>query len=281
VDELVRSVGDGRVGIDVEADVPLNRELDDLGFFDSIMLARPYMTFLELGGAPRGANWQEVSAMQLGGRAASAAGVRFLVTGAQIQNLGRGVPFGAYLLYTVPGAAERAAFFPISRVRFLEPSALHTTLVNRFEDVSSVLLLPAEAQSTAAPAPAGGSTRPGVRYARPDPDGIECDVTTDVPGYLRVIESWDTGWTAKVNDQPAKIWPALDALLAVQLPAGHHRVVFEYRTPGARAGIIVSAASAAILLALVASSRARQSRLSTPSVANLPADSLAAPAPPR
>jgi len=99
-----------------------------------------------------------------------------------------------------------------------------------------------------------------------------------VPGYLRVIESWDIGWTASVNDQPAKIWPALDALLAVQLPAGQHHVVFEYRTPGARAGIIVSAASAAILLGLVMASRARRLR---PSVANLPAGSPVAPAPPR
>jgi hypothetical protein len=74
VDELVRVVGDGRAGIDVEADVPVNREVDDLGFFDSIMLARPYTTFLELGGVPQGANWQDVSAAQLDRRALSAAG---------------------------------------------------------------------------------------------------------------------------------------------------------------------------------------------------------------
>src|SRR6476659_8854188 len=103
VAELVRVVGDGRVGIDVEADVPVNRELDDLGFFDSIMLARPYTTFLELGGVPQGANWQDVSAAQLDRRALSAAGVRLLVTRAQLPSLGRAAPFGAYLVYMVPG----------------------------------------------------------------------------------------------------------------------------------------------------------------------------------
>ena len=278
VDELVRVVGDGRAGIDVEADVPVNREVDDLGFFDSIMLARPYTTFLELGGVPQGANWQDVSAAQLDRRALSAAGVRLLVTRAQLPSLGRAAPFGAYLVYMVPGVAKRAEFFPTAKLRFLESSALHAALVSRFENVSSVLLLPAEARSSPTPAPGSGSAQPRVLYARPGPDRIECDVTTNVPGYLRVIESWDIGWTASVNDQPAKIWPALDALLAVQLPAGQHHVVFEYRTPGARAGIIVSAASAAILLGLVVASRARRLR---PSVPNLPAGSPVAPAPPR
>jgi uncharacterized membrane protein YfhO len=79
---------------------------------------------------------------------------------------------------------------------------------------------------------------------------IECTVTAGGPGWLRVIESFDPGWSATRNGQAVAIHPALNALLAVPIPtAGTHQITFTYRTPGAAAGIVVSAISAALLIA--------------------------------
>ena len=43
-------VGDGRAGIDMNLSAPFNRRIDDVGFFESVILARPYVTLLDLQG---------------------------------------------------------------------------------------------------------------------------------------------------------------------------------------------------------------------------------------
>src|SRR5207247_1727488 len=43
-------VGNGRVAMDCEIGSPLNRVCDDVGFFDSIVLARPYRFLLDCSG---------------------------------------------------------------------------------------------------------------------------------------------------------------------------------------------------------------------------------------
>lgn len=89
-----------------------------------------------------------------------------------------------------------------------------------------------------------------VEYRRPDSDRIEVTVATGQSGVLRIIESWDPGWTATVNGLPVPIIPAMDALLAVSISAGRHEVRFVYRTPGAAAGQAVSIFSLALLCVL-------------------------------
>jgi uncharacterized membrane protein YfhO len=103
----------------------------------------------------------------------------------------------------------------------------------------------------------GGQPTSYVEYRRPDSDQIECTVTTNRPGYLRIIESWDPGWSAIVDGLAAPIVPAFDALLAVPIDPGRHEVRFVYRTPGAMAGQWISVLSFALLCGLVWSSGTR------------------------
>lgn len=62
-------------------------------------------------------------------------------------------------------------------------------------------------------------------------------------GMLRILESWDPGWTAKVNGRAAPVYRADFLFLAVPVPEGHCEVELEYRSPGLFAGAGVSAAA--------------------------------------
>jgi hypothetical protein len=59
---------------------------------------------------------------------------------------------------------------------------------------------------------------------------IETDATT--PSYLVVADTFDPGWSATIDGQPAAIWPAYVAFRAVFLAQGRHTVVFQYRPAG-------------------------------------------------
>jgi hypothetical protein len=80
----------------------------------------------------------------------------------------------------------------------------------------------------------------GAEYDRPNSDEIVVRLHNKPAGVLRVMESFDPGWEAYVNELPAKTLLADDAFLAVALPAGDSVVRFIYRTPGAMVGRAIS-----------------------------------------
>lgn len=255
--DFVKRVGDGRAGIDIQIVMPENRTIDDVGFFDSIMLARPYRFIMEQTGAPPDLNTQKVSAFELSARALAAAGVKYLLTGHTRERLDYLGNVGEYNLYAVPDAAPRARFFADASIIYRTPDAIHAALRSG-ELGTSILMLPLEAK------PADASWSPieataKIDYRRIDADTIECDVVAPTSGFLRIIESFDPGWRATIDDQPAQVWPAQDALLAVRTERGQYRIRFTYHTPGARAGVVMSCISLALLamLAIVAG-RTRQ-----------------------
>ena len=51
-----------------------------------------------------------------------------------------------------------------------------------------------------------------VTYRRLSSDAIAVDVNASESGYVRVLESWDDGWTATVDGQPADVVPGDDTL---------------------------------------------------------------------
>jgi hypothetical protein len=87
------------------------------------------------------------------------------------------------------------------------------------------------------------------------------ELEADGPGWLVVHESYARGWRAHVDGAEAAIVPANVAFRAVFLPAGNHRIAFDYVAPRALAGAIVSALTAAALAARVLVSR-RRARIS-------------------
>jgi hypothetical protein len=63
------------------------------------------------------------------------------------------------------------------------------------------------------------------------------EVRAEGPGVLVIAESWDPGWTAKLDDVPARVLRVNHASLGIVLSAGPHRVRLEHRPLGFTAGL--------------------------------------------
>jgi hypothetical protein len=259
ITNTLKKVGDGRAAIDYALALPMDRTVDDIGFFDSIMLARSYRAMLSLAGAPRDLNIQTFNGSEISSRALAAAGVKFVITSAERADLSSEGQIRGIRIYRVPSPSQRAAFFDGDNIRFLLPEQIHSMLRDSKIDLGSVLLLPGEgAVGELAVGVENSTDYPTVVYRRPGSDHIECTVTTGRSGYLRIIESWDPGWSATVDGLPTPIVPALDALLSVPIAPGRHEVRFVYRTPGAVVGGSLSIISLALLGVLMWVSRRSQ-----------------------
>ena len=261
---VLKSAGDGRVAMDFFLATPVNRMVDDVGFFDSIMLARTYRAILSLANFPVDLNIQAFSGSEISPRALAAVGVRTMITAAERGDLTKEEQVRKIALYKIPRPSSRAEFFDASQVRYLPTDQIHAILRNSNIDLRSLLLLPQETPSPKAER-AASIAYPKVEYRRPGSDQIEVAVTTETRGYLRVIESWDPGWSATMDGVPVPIIPAMDALLAVAVAPGHHEVRFVYSTPGAGAGRVVSIGSLGVFCYLIwISGRKRREQRNAP-----------------
>jgi hypothetical protein len=252
-----KNIGDGRVAMDYFLATPLNRSVDDVGFFDSIMLARPYQAIVSLADLPADLNVQSFNGSEVPSRALAALGVKAVITASAREDLAKAGQVGEISTYNVALPSRRAEFFDIDQIRYLSTEQIHAALRHPKIDLRSVLLLPRDGPSLAAESPSS-SDSPAVEYQRPDSDHIEVTVTTGRSGYLRVIESWDPGWSATIDDVPVQIVPAMDMLLAVPVSPGSHKIRFAYSTPGAGIGRAVSIISLTLLCYLIWTSRRKR-----------------------
>lgn len=67
------------------------------------------------------------------------------------------------------------------------------------------------------------------------------DVKKNSPMLLSI--PYDNGWSAYVDGKPVKIHKVVDNLMAIDLKAGHHKIVLNYHVPGLKLGWIVSITS--------------------------------------
>jgi hypothetical protein len=238
VEDILPFVRDGRVAIDMELPLRPLRRADDVGFFDSVMLARPYTFLLEVSLADSSLNIQNLDGSALPQRTLEATGVHYVVTRSPLQ-LPVMARFPHLIIYDIESPYRRAQFYNLEQTYFAPDALLHEALRDPKIDLRNVLLLPeAQRPSGLTDAPAPGMAQ--LDYRRPNPDHIECTVDAPRPGYLRLIESWDPGWTVTVDGKPSQVARAYDALLGVLVPPGKHEVRFAYHTPGALAGKAVT-----------------------------------------
>ena len=87
----------------------------------------------------------------------------------------------------------------------------------------------------------GASCCAEVRAVESGPGWWRGQVEARSDGWLVVADTWLPGWTARVDDQPARIWRANYLFLAVAVPSGLHQVVLEYSEPGLREGAVTAA----------------------------------------
>lgn len=253
---LTRLLRSGRVGFDYELATPLNRALDDVGFFDSLILARPYRFILDTSGMPPTLNTQAMNASEMSRRTLRACGVRLIWTRRERPDLRPvGEPSEGVNTYAVVDAAQRCEFFPPSRVRWVESDEIHRLLRDPSFPIETVLLLPVRAQPAASTSQPSAEFAAQMRYRRPDSDSIEVDATSDQAGYVRVLETFDPGWRLTLDGAAGLIIPGDDTFLTVPIPLGAHQLRFHYRTPGATMGVVISLISFFLLIALGLASR--------------------------
>jgi hypothetical protein len=83
---------------------------------------------------------------------------------------------------------------------------------------------------------AGGT----VRVLTETRQHVELETESTGPSYLATSEAHYPGWSARVDGRPANIYYTNIAFRGVPLPAGRHRVQFEFHSPTARTGVVVS-----------------------------------------
>ncbi len=82
------------------------------------------------------------------------------------------------------------------------------------------------------PLPADATVSGTARIVEDLPERVVIEADAATPAYLVLSDTFDPGWSATVDGQPAPIWPAYLAFRAVYLPQGKHTVVFIYRPAG-------------------------------------------------
>ena len=93
------------------------------------------------------------------------------------------------------------------------------------------------------------------------PERVEIAVTLASLGWLVLTDTHYPGWTATVNGQPTDILPVNIMFRGVELPAGEHEVVFEFKPRSLQMGSWISGVALLILAgAFIISSRSKQER---------------------
>jgi hypothetical protein len=95
-------------------------------------------------------------------------------------------------------------------------------------------------EDPARPLPADASVSGTARIVADLPERVVVDVKADGPAYLFLADTFDPGWSATVDGQPAPIRPAYIAFRAVYVPRGDHTVVFTYSPAGFDLGLRLS-----------------------------------------
>jgi hypothetical protein len=158
--------------------------------------------------------------------------------------LGGMQPFPPYTVYENPNAFRRA--FIVHEAAPLPERPRVLAALNETDFSRRVLLedFTADAESTAA------KRKPGSAQIRDyQPNRVTVEVASEAPGYLVLTDIWYPGWTCTVDGEPARLYRGNFVFRAVAVPAGSHKVVFNFAPDSYRRGKAVSV-TALIALAL-------------------------------
>jgi hypothetical protein len=140
-------------------------------------------------------------------------------------------------LFEVPGALPRVRV--VAGARVADEAQAIALLLDRRHDPARFVVL---AQGRAAEPPAHFDGRAAIVGERADALEVEAEISA--AGYLVVADSWDPGWSARVDGVPVEVLRADLAFRAVALPAGRHRVELAYRPREVLWALAISALTA-------------------------------------
>jgi hypothetical protein len=138
----------------------------------------------------------------------------------------------------------------LSRIRWASRSMVQIDSASRVAQLKAGVSPDAVLLNTAGPVASGRSA--GVQVTSVDGDTVAATVHALGAGYLVVADSMQQpGWSAKVDGKPVQLLPAQEAMVAVPVTVGVHRVELSYTVPGQRTGIVVTGGALAVCLGIV------------------------------
>ena len=125
---------------------------------------------------------------------------------------------------------------------------VHETVVVPYERALGVLLNPAfdpsraailEEESAWAAHERGGTAAESVTLVERRPSRVTFQTRAPSESLLVFFDAWSNGWAVTVDGAADRVLRADVCFRGVRLPAGAHRVVFSYRPPGVRDGLLL------------------------------------------
>ncbi len=165
-------------------------------------------------------------------------GVTHLLTGQPIAGFtGRTERAGSAVIHHLPTAQPRARLMGRPFYVADEPAA-ERALDQLGASIRDILIVEDPGRFV----PIGAVPTGSARIVVDDPERVEVEVelTGDTPGYLVLADTFDPGWTCRVDGVASPIHPAFAAFRAVGLSPGEHRVSFIYEPAGFRVGLVLS-----------------------------------------
>jgi hypothetical protein len=141
-------------------------------------------------------------------------------------------------LFQVPEPSPRAFLAGEARVGDLE------MLLDRRFDPARAVVLPEPGPPLAASGFHGEARLIEMRA-----DRVRMEADASAPGLLVLVDTYDPGWRARVDGEPAPVLRANVAFRAVPVPAGRHRVEMVYRPTAVMLGLVTSLVAALLLAA--------------------------------
>jgi hypothetical protein len=153
-------------------------------------------------------------------------------------------------VYRNDNALARARFVPRLEV-VPEPEALLVRLANGDDDLAAAAFVeeaPPSGFTGAEGAPRAGD----ARFVVDDPERVVVDVDAPQRGFLVLADTFYPGWRATVDDRPVPILRANYMFRLVEVSAGRSRVEFRFFPTRFTLAAVVSGATVALLLVLLA-----------------------------
>jgi hypothetical protein len=161
-----------------------------------------------------------------------------------------------------PGALPRALAVEHAECLRGDDEILARLTGGDFDPLRSVLLENGCAEEAPATPPLAHATR-AVVVERDEPDLVQAVVELPRPGYLVLADTWDPGWRARVDGEPAEVLRANWVFRAVPVPAGRHVVELRYAPTSFRVGLVLAGLPLVLAAALGARRAVRRARADT------------------
>jgi hypothetical protein len=160
-------------------------------------------------------------------------------------------------------AVPRPLVFPVNRVKRLrQPRDWTTAVLGADSSLSSTAHID-DADGDRLPSE---PSRAEVTSLEVHPGRVTFDVRAHGPkaSVLAINQTWDEGWNATVNGEPARLLVSEVSLSALALAPGHHHVELEYRDRWVQRGLLASGASLLVLILAALVPVLQRSRSSRP-----------------